>query len=56
MVLPESSECSFRCRKLTAGIEVLAGKKAEGLRERTRWQLKAIMTTDTAEKEMAVDD
>ena len=39
--------------KLTAGIEVLAGKKNDSLENGTE-AAKAIMTTDTAEKELAV--
>lgn len=39
--------------KLTAGIDVLAGKKNDSLENGTE-AAKAIMTTDTAEKELAV--
>ena len=41
-------------QKLVAGIQVLAGKKAEGLQSGHDAAL-AIMTTDTVEKEMAVE-
>ena len=41
-------------QKLVDGIQVLAGKKAEGLQSGHDAAL-AIMTTDTVEKEMAVD-
>lgn len=40
--------------KLTAGIEVLAGKKQDSLEYGTQ-AAKAIMTTDTCEKELAVE-